>query len=143
MDDAIIGAVKADLGLLIGRNAARTLKTTLGVENAGEAAETVGVDSISRAPRVEYVPAALVAAALDRHVTAVITAVTDLLSDIPPNLAEDVVRGKIRLAGGGALLPGLASRVEAAADIPAFVVDDPLRCVIRGVTAILDSGSFR
>jgi len=32
------------------------------------------------------------------------------MSDIPPNLAEDVVRGKIRLAGGGALLPGLASK---------------------------------
>ena len=63
-----------------------------------------------------------------------------MLSDIPPNLAEDVVRGKIRLAGGGALLPGPGQRIEAAADIPAFVVDDPLRCVIRGAAEILEHG---
>ena len=64
----------------------------------------------------------------------------EMLSDIPPNLAEDVVRGKIRLAGGGALLPGLASKIEAVADIPAFVVDDPLRCVIRGAAEVLEHG---
>ncbi len=69
-------------------------------------------------------------------------AVQELLSDIPPNLAEDVVRGKIRLAGGGALLPGLAGRIEAAAGIPAFVVDDPLRCVVRGAAEILERGQL-
>jgi rod shape-determining protein MreB len=63
-----------------------------------------------------------------------------LLADIPPNLAEDVFRGKIRLAGGGALLPGLAYRIEAAADIPVAVVEDPLRCVIRGAALILEHG---
>jgi actin-like ATPase involved in cell morphogenesis len=51
-----------------------------------------------------------------------------------------VVRGKIRLAGGGALLPGLASKVEAVADIPAVVVDDPLRCVVHGAAEILTRG---
>jgi rod shape-determining protein MreB len=64
-----------------------------------------------------------------------------MLADIPPNLAEEVVRGKIRLAGGGALLPGLAYRIEAVADIAVVVVDDPLRCVIRGAAQILENGS--
>jgi rod shape-determining protein MreB len=64
-----------------------------------------------------------------------------MLSDIPANLAEDVVRGKIRLSGGGALLPGLAARMEAAAGIPALVVDDPLRCVVRGAAEMLARSS--
>jgi len=51
-----------------------------------------------------------------------------------------VVRGKIRLAGGGALLPGLADRIEAATGIPVVVVDDPLRCVARGAAEILEHG---
>jgi rod shape-determining protein MreB and related proteins len=51
-----------------------------------------------------------------------------------------VVRGKIRLAGGGALLPGLADRIEAAAGIPALVVTEPLRCVVRGAAEILEHG---
>jgi rod shape-determining protein MreB len=137
MDAAIGRAIKADLGLLIGRNAARSLKMTLGL---GEDAtgEVVGVDAAERTPRVEQVPAWLVARALEQPVAAIVATVQELLSDIPPNLAEDVVRGKIRLAGGGALLPGLASRIEVGAGIPAFVVDDPLRCVIRGAADILE-----
>jgi hypothetical protein len=61
-----------------------------------------------------------------------------MLSDIPAGLAEDVVRGKIRLAGGGALLPGLAARIETAAGIGAVLVEDPLRCVVRGAAEILE-----
>jgi rod shape-determining protein MreB and related proteins len=141
MDESIMQAVKAELGLLIGRNAARSLKMTLGLgEGTAEWMEVVGVDAGRRTPRVEYVPGRLVAEALGHTVAAIADSAQEMLSDIPPNLAEDVVRGKIRLAGGGALLPGLASKIEAVADIPAFVVDDPLRCVIRGAAEILERG---
>jgi rod shape-determining protein MreB len=141
MDDAIMHTVKAELGLLLGRNAARTLKTTLGLaDDANGWMETVGVDAARRTPRVEHVPGRLVAAALEHIVAAIVDCVEEMLSDIPPNLAEDIVRGKIRLAGGGALLPGLASRIEAATGIPVLVVDDPLRCVVRGAAEILEHG---
>jgi MreB/Mbl protein len=62
-----------------------------------------------------------------------------MLSEIPAGLAEDVVRGKVRLSGGGALLPGLASRIETAAGIGTVLVEDPLRCVIRGAAEILNA----
>ena len=143
MDEAIVAAVKAEFGLLIGRNAARSLKTTLGLtQGATESLETVGIDAARRTPRVEQVPAWLVAEALEHSAAAIVESVQEMLSDIPPNLAEDVVRGKIRIAGGGALLPGLASRIEAAAGIPALVVDDPLRCVVRGAAEILEHGDW-
>jgi rod shape-determining protein MreB len=139
MDEAIVHAVKAELGLLIGRNAARSLKMTLGLaEGVTGWLETVGVDAARRTPRIEDVPGRLVAEALEYSVVAIIDSVQEMLSDIPPNLAEDVVRGKIRLAGGGALLPGLASRIEAATGIPVLIVDDPLRCVVRGAAEILE-----
>jgi rod shape-determining protein MreB len=141
MDDAIAQAVRAELGLLLGRDAARKLKAALGLGGqAAQEAEAAGVDAGRRTPRVELVPARLVATAIQHSVAAITGAVQDLLADIPPNLAEDVVRGKIRLAGGGALLPGLTGRIEAAADIPAYVVDDPMRCVIRGAAEILYRG---
>jgi rod shape-determining protein MreB and related proteins len=141
MDDAIVRAVKLEHGLLIGRNAARNLKMTLGLADGSIAeAEVVGVDAVRRVPRTERISAKLVAAAVEPTVTAITSAVEELLSDIPPNLAEEVVRGKIRIAGGGALLPGLAYRIETAADIAVNVVDDPLRCVIRGAARILELG---
>jgi len=138
MDEAIMQAVRTEFGLLIGRNAARRLKMTLGLgEDATGFLEVVGVDVARRTPRVVYVPASVIAAALTQPITMIADSVEAMLSDIPPNLAEDVVRGKIRLAGGGALLPGLAARIEAAAGIPTAVVDDPLRCVVRGAAEIL------
>jgi rod shape-determining protein MreB len=141
MDEAIVHGVKAELGLLLGRNAARNLKMNLGLDDAGTGwVETVGVDAASRTPRVEHVSGRLVAGALENLVAMIVSSVKEMLSDIPPNLAEDVVRGKIRLAGGGALLPGLASRIEVATGIPVLVVDDPLRCVVRGAAEILEHG---
>ncbi|HWG13164.1 MAG TPA: rod shape-determining protein, partial [Streptosporangiaceae bacterium] len=141
MDEAIVDAIRAELGLLVGRDAARSLKMTLGLAaRPAEKVEVVGIDVRRRTPRTELVPGALIAAALQHPIAAIIGSVEDMLSDIPPNLAEDVVRGKIRLAGGGALLPGLVNRIESSADIGAVVVDDPLRCVIRGAAEILERG---
>ena len=141
MDEAIVTAVKAEVGLLIGRNAARNLKMALGLgEGAAGWMEVVGVDAARRAPRVEYIPGRLVADALERPVAAIAGSVQEMMSDVPPNMAEDIVREKIRLAGGGAMLPGLASKIEAVVGIPALVVDDPLRCVIRGAAEILEHG---
>ena len=143
MDDAIIGAVRKQHDLLIGRNAARSLKISLGLaDDILAEAETVGIDAARRVPRAARISARLVATAIEPTVAAITGAVEEMLSDIPPNLAEEVFRGKIRLAGGGALLPGLAYRIESAADIPVVVVEDPLRCVIRGAAQILELGAF-
>jgi rod shape-determining protein MreB and related proteins len=139
MDDAIMQAARSELGLIISQRAARQLKMTLGVTGGAEgSAEAVGLDAGQRTPRTEYVPGKLVAAALEPIVAAIAASVHEILSNIPAGLAEDVVRGKIRLAGGGALLPGLVGRIETAAGIGAVLVEDPLRCVVRGAAEILE-----
>jgi rod shape-determining protein MreB and related proteins len=139
MDDAVVQAVRNELGLIISSRAARNLKMTLGVTGGAEGyAEAVGLDVAQRTPRSEFVPGGLVASALEPIVSAIAGTVHEMLSEIPAGLAEDVVRGKVRLAGGGALLPGLASRIETAAGIGTVLVEDPLRCVIRGAAEILE-----
>ena len=112
---------------------------TLGVTGGADGwAEIVGLDIAHRTPRSESVPGWIVSSALEPIVTTIATSVHDMLSEIPAGLAEDVVRGKIRLAGGGALLPGLAARIETVAGIGAVLVEDPLRCVVRGAAEILE-----
>jgi rod shape-determining protein MreB and related proteins len=139
MDDAIVNAARNKLGLLLSQRAARQLKMTLGLTGGADGwAETVGIDAARRTPRVERVPGDLVATALEPVVAAIARSVQEVLSDIPSGLAEDVVRGKVRLAGGGSLLPGLASRIEAIAELGAVVAEDPLRCVIRGAAVMLE-----
>ena len=143
MDDAIVQMVKHELGLLIGRNAARRLKMSLGLTgDTPEWTEVVGVDLAKGVPRVAHVQGDLVAGALERIVATIVGAVRTILLGLPPDLAEDVVRGKVCLTGGGALLLGLASRIEVAAGIPALVVDDPLRCVVRGAAELLEDKAW-
>jgi rod shape-determining protein MreB and related proteins len=138
MDEAIVQAARSELGLIISQRAARHLKTTLGVTGGAQgSAEVVGLDVAQRSPRSEDVPGKL-AAALEPIAAAIAGSVREMLSEIPAGLAEDVVRGKVRLAGGGALLPGLAHRIETAAGIGTVVVEDPLRCVLRGAAEILE-----
>ncbi len=136
-------AVRNELSfLIISQRAARRPKTTLGVSGRAESWEKfVGLDVAHRAPRTEYIPGSLVAAALEPIGAPIAASVHEMLSDIPAGIAEDVVRGKIRLAGGGALLPGLANRIEIAGGIGAVVVEDPLR--VRGPTAPPMSWSAR
>ncbi|MFY9933615.1 MAG: rod shape-determining protein [Streptosporangiaceae bacterium] len=142
MDEAIVQAARNELGLIISQRAARQLKMSLGITGGTEGfAEIVGLDAALRSPRSEYVPGGLVTAALDPIVASISGTVHDMLSEIPAGLAEDVVRGKVRLAGGGSLLPGLASRIETVAGIGTVVVEDPLRCVIRGAAEILERGN--
>jgi rod shape-determining protein MreB and related proteins len=139
MDDAIARLTREELGLLISSRAARQLKMSLGLTGGEEGwAETVGIDAGSRSPRIERVGGDLVAAAIDPLVVRMGAAVRDMVAEIPPGLAEEVVRGKIRLSGGGALLSGFAARIESAAGIGAVVADDPLRCVVRGAGMMLD-----
>ena len=141
MDDAIMHAARTELGLILGQKAATSLKMALGLTGGTLGwAEAVGIDAAHRTPRVERVPGKLVATALEQTVATIIRSIEEILSDIPPGIAEDVVRGKIRLAGGGALLPGLANRIESSSDIATVVVDDPLRCVIRGAAELLERG---
>ena len=137
MDEAIISAARSGLGMILSQRAARQLKAELGLTGGAEGwAETVGLDAARRTPRVEKVPGDLVAGALGPVVSAIGTTVQNVLSDIPAGLAEDVVRGKVRLSGGGALLPGLADRLGEVAGIGVDPGGRPAPRVVRGAAPL-------
>jgi rod shape-determining protein MreB and related proteins len=141
MDESIAHAVKAEFGISLGPRASERLKITLGLTGGENGwAEVIGVDAARDGLRSERVPGELVVEALGHTVRAIVAAIHEVLSEIPPDLAEDVVRGKIRLAGGGALLSGLPQAIEASTGIATCVVDDPLRCVVRGAAEVLNRG---
>ncbi len=142
MDEAVIQAVKNELGLVIGRREAEQLKIEFGL-TGGETdfRQVTGIDAALGTVREEKVRGDLVASAVDRAVTIITNTIEGLLAEMPPDLARDVVEGKIRLTGGGASLHGLAARIQGATGIGTEVVEDPLRCVVRGAASILDHGS--
>jgi rod shape-determining protein MreB len=78
-----------------------------------------------------------IARCLEKTVSKIETAVLQALEETPPELYADIVKNGIYLAGGGALLKGLARRLSEKIGIDFHVADDPLRCVAKGTGVAL------
>jgi len=76
--------------------------------------------------------------ALSAPVTRITDAVKETLEQTPPELAADISRRGIALAGGGALLRRLAQHLRRETQLPVQLVDDPLTCVAVGAGRCLD-----
>lgn len=86
-----------------------------------------------------------IAHCLDKSISKMETAILSALEQTPPELYADIVRNGIYLAGGGALLRGLAKRFSDKMNIPFHIADDPLHSVARGTGIALknvDNYSF-
>jgi rod shape-determining protein MreB len=142
MDAAIVRAVRDKHGLTISERTAERLKVAVGLSATGDAVTVTGVDCGRWGwLRVADVEPRLVADALERPLNAIVRALTDLLADIPSDLAEEILFGGVHLAGGGASLLGLSDWISARTCCHADIVNDPLRCVIRGMAVMLEPGA--
>ena len=85
-----------------------------------------------------------IAHCLDKTITKIETAILAALGDTPPELYADLIDKGIYLAGGGALLRGLAKRLTDKIQIQFHVAEDPLRSVARGTgIALKNIDKFR
>ncbi len=78
-----------------------------------------------------------IAHCLDKSLTKIETAIMAVLEQTPPELYADIVQKGIYLAGGGALLRGLAKRLTDKININFIVAENPLHSVARGTGIIL------
>ena len=84
-----------------------------------------------------------IAHCLDKSLVKIETAILTVLEQTPPELYADIVRRGIFLTGGGALLRGLAKRLQTIISIPFQVAEDPLHAVARGTgIALKNIGKF-
>ena len=86
------------------------------------------------APRPEdrFSTAAEMRDALEPLAVEILDSVKDALENTPPELAADLTRHGILMAGGGAMLRGFRERLELETGVPVRLADDPLTCVALG-----------
>ncbi|MDV3903454.1 rod shape-determining protein [Elizabethkingia anophelis] len=123
--------------LYIGERTAERVKIEVGsaVEELDMPIEDIpvqGRDLITGKPKEIMVGYKEIARALDKSIIRIEDAVMETLSLTPPELAADIYKTGIYLAGGGALLRGLSDRIHIKTGLPVFVAEDPLRAVVRG-----------
>ncbi len=143
MDETIISYVKRKYNLMIGERTAELIKINLGsaAESPDEEPRTMdikGRDLVSGIPKTIPLSEAEVREALSEPVNTILETVKVALENTPPELAADIVDRGIVLAGGGALLKGMAQLITEATELPVVVAENPLTAVVRGVGKALD-----
>ena len=124
--------------MYIGTRTAEKVKIAVGAaiselgQDAPEEYRTLGRDLLTGLPKEVSVNYKEIAHALDRSIAQIETAILDTLAATPPELAADIYKTGIYLAGGGALLRGLDQRVSQKTKLQVHIADDPLRAVARG-----------
>jgi rod shape-determining protein MreB len=120
---------------MIGQQTAEEIKLEIGSAfplDEEVQAEVRGRDLVSGLPKTIVLSSEEVRSALEGPMSAIIGAVKETLDRTPPELASDIMDRGIMLAGGGALLQGLAERLRDETQMPCHLAESPLTCVAVG-----------
>jgi rod shape-determining protein MreB len=123
--------------ILIGERTAERIKIEVGaatteLENPPADIAVHGRDMMTGIPKEIIVSYTEIAQCLDKSISKIEAAVLTALEMTPPELAADIYRTGIYMAGGGSLLRGLDKRISHKTKLPVHVAEDPLRAVARG-----------
>jgi rod shape-determining protein MreB and related proteins len=146
----IIEYIRKQHNINIGERTAERIKIEVGaalteIENPPPDLAVHGRDMLTGIPKEIMVSYSEIAHALDKSLLKIEAAVLSTLEMTPPELAADIYRTGIYLAGGGSLLRSLDKRIHMKTKLPVHVAEDPLRAVARGTAIALknfDNFSF-
>jgi rod shape-determining protein MreB len=143
MNEAVIQNIKKKHNMLIGEQAAESIKIAIGSAYSegleDERLEVKGRDLVEGIPKTAIVTTSEIQSALRDSVEEIIRGVKRTLEETPPELAADLVDRGIVMTGGGSLLRGLDIYLREKTNLPINVVEDPLTCVVLGAGKILDN----
>ena len=142
MDEAIEYYIRRAYNMQIGIFEAERVKLEVG--SAMPMSETreikiFGRDLANGVPRELIVDDSVVREALREPVQVIVEAVFRALERTSPELAEDIIRRGVYIAGGGSLLAGLPERLSLETGLKFYRAASPLTAIVRGTGTVLES----
>ena len=134
-DEAIANYMRKKYNLLIGERTAEDVKINIGTAFRRDEVDYMDVrgrNLVTGLPETVRVSSDETYEALKETTSQILDAICKVLEETPPELAADIYKTGIYLAGGGALLRGLDQRVSSKTKLQVHIADDPLRAVARG-----------
>lgn len=141
MDEAIVAYARQRYNLAIGERMAEAIKHEIGSAFPLEQELTMvmrGRNLLTGLPQSIEVSSIEIREALAQPVQTIVEVVRDALDSTPPELVADLMANGITLAGGGALLRGLAARLAHDTKMTVNVARHPMACVARGAGLVLE-----
>lgn len=142
LDQAIADYIKRKYSLAIGERTAEDVKIQIGSalpQVKEEHMEVRGRDLAGGLPKTIKISSNEVTEAMQDELREIINAIKKVLQEAPPELAADVMDKGMVLSGGGALLKHLDQLITKTIDVPCYVAEEPLKCVIKGIGIALDN----
>lgn len=133
--------VKREHGLQIGERSAEQIKINIGtatVLDDPEVMEVRGRDTFTGMPRSVELTANETELAMHDTLRQIVVTAHEVLSQIQPELASDIIDRGIVLTGGGALLRGMDVLISEAVGVPVTVSESPLNNVAKGAGELLE-----
>lgn len=141
-NDAAVRYMRKVHNLLIGEQMAEQLKIAVGcvVPPLEELRMDVAGRSIMTGlPETVSVCSSEMTEAFAEPAEKILEVVLRVLEQTPPELVADISDNGIIMTGGGSLMRGLAKLITGRTGIPAFVANDCVECVARGIGKSLSS----
>ncbi|MEX0650034.1 MAG: rod shape-determining protein [Candidatus Andersenbacteria bacterium] len=141
-DRAIAEHVRKRYGLLVGEPTAEHIKKHIGSaihEEEPRQMKVRGRDLSSGLPKEVIISSSEITEALRDPLIEMLQAIKHVLQETPPELAADVIDKGIVVSGGGALLKNIDQLISQATQVPCYIADDPLVCVVKGAGAALEN----
>lgn len=141
LDSSIVAWMKTHRGLVIGDRTAEEVKIKIGSAFPMDKELSMGVkgrDQITGLLQRIEITSEDVREAMLENLKEIADALREVLEKMPADLAGDIVENGIVLSGGGALIRGLDKYLSETVRLPAYVADEPLKCVARGTGRILE-----
>ncbi|MCI1954657.1 MAG: rod shape-determining protein [Ligilactobacillus acidipiscis] len=138
----IVNYIRKDFGLLIGEHTAERVKIEIGTAVPGHRNEEIqvrGRDVVNGLPKEIELTSDQVEGAIHDTLKSIVVAAKDLLGQIPPELAADIIDHGIMLTGGGALIDGLGQLFSDQLGVPVHVSETPLQDVAKGTGFLLEN----
>lgn len=147
MNHAVQRYLRSEFRLEVGEITAENVKIALGsaipLDNAATL-EVSGKDVVRGRPKVVTVSEDNIREAIGDTTRAIREVVLQALEKTPPELAADIHKNGLLLAGGGSLLKGLDRYLSQETGLNVYLDDDPLTTVLRGTArAMLHRGTYR
>ncbi len=135
LDEAIITYVRRKYGVILGQLTAEQLKIKIGAavpQEEEQVMEVQGQDQVTGLPQPVTLSTSEIAEALQDPLKQIVEVCRRVLEKTPPELVSDIIDRGIALCGGGALLRGIDKLITKSLGVPAYLVDNPLTCVVEG-----------
>ena len=142
MDEAIRDYIKTTHSLQIGEFTAERIKCELGTASDSippeEDMQVVGKQLANGSGQPFMIDSLAVREALEPSIAEIIDAIRSAIEEAPPEVTADIYYSEVMLTGGGALLKGMAERLQRELKLRVRLADEPLLAVALGAGRLLE-----